>query len=63
MVTGEDELRLAEGTMMTKIVVFGGSGYSGRHIVEAAVVAGHDVVSLTRYESAEQIGGVHYRLG
>lgn len=61
--TGEDERRFAEGTMMTKIVVFGGSGYSGRHIVEAAVVAGHDVVSLTRHESAEQIGGVRYLLG
>lgn len=48
---------------MTKIAVFGGSGYAGGHIVEAAAVAGHDVVSLTRRESAEQIGGVHYLTG
>lgn len=48
---------------MTRIAVFGGSGYAGGHIVEAAVVAGHDVVSLARTESAEQIGGAHYLLG
>ena len=48
---------------MTNIVVFGGSGYAGSHIVEAAAVAGHDVVSLTRHESAEQIDGVHYLIG
>ncbi|WP_026139685.1 NAD(P)-dependent oxidoreductase [Leucobacter salsicius] len=48
---------------MTRIAVIGGSGYAGRHIVEAAVVAGHDVVSLSRHEPAEQIGGVHYLLG
>lgn len=48
---------------MARIAVFGGSGYAGRHIVEAAVVAGHDVVSMSRHESAEQINGVHYLLG
>ncbi|MHA3683052.1 NAD(P)-dependent oxidoreductase [Leucobacter sp. HY1908] len=48
---------------MAKIAVFGGSGYAGGHIVEVAAVNGHDVVCLTRHESAEQIASVHYLSG
>ena len=48
---------------MARIAVFGGSGYAGGHIVEAAAVNGHDVVCLTRHESAEQISGVRYVSG
>lgn len=46
-----------------RITVFGGSGYAGSHIVEAAAVRGHDVTSITRKEPAEQMAGVRYRIG
>ncbi len=45
------------------ITVFGGSGYAGGHIVEAAVVRGLDVTSVTRSEVATQIANVVYRTG
>lgn len=48
---------------MTAVVIFGGSGYAGTHIVEAAAVRGLDVTSVTRTEAAEQIGGARYHLG
>lgn len=48
---------------MTAVVIFGGSGYTGSHIVEAAVVRGLEVTSVARRETAEQIGGAHYRIG
>lgn len=46
-----------------RITVFGGSGYAGSHIVEAAAVRGHDVTCVTRKEPAEQMSGVRYRIG
>ncbi|GAA1320183.1 NAD(P)-dependent oxidoreductase [Leucobacter albus] len=48
---------------MTSTVVFGGSGYAGSHIVEAAAVRGLPVTSVTRREAATQIAGVTYRTG
>lgn len=48
---------------MTRVVVFGGSGFAGSHIVEAAAVRGLDVLSVTRKESATQIAGARYRMG
>lgn len=48
---------------MTSIVVFGGSGYAGSHILEAAAVRGLQATSLTRREAAAQIAGVTYRTG
>lgn len=48
---------------MTKVAVFGGSGFAGKHIVEAAAVRGLEVTSLTRGEVAEQIAGVTYLRG
>ncbi|MFF8817696.1 MULTISPECIES: NAD(P)-dependent oxidoreductase [Leucobacter] len=48
---------------MTSTVVFGGSGYAGSHIVEAAAVRGLPVTSVTRRESATQIAGASYKLG
>lgn len=56
------EAGTTEGTDM-RITVFGGSGYAGSHIVEAAVVRGHDVASVTRKEPAEQMAGARYRTG
>ncbi|KIP53528.1 NAD(P)-dependent oxidoreductase [Leucobacter komagatae] len=48
---------------MTSIVIFGGSGYAGSHIAEAAAVNGHAVTSVSRTEAAAQIAGVTYRTG
>lgn len=48
---------------MTMITVFGGSGYAGGHIVEAAVVRGFDVTSVTRSEAPDQMANVNYRTG
>lgn len=48
---------------MTRITVIGGSGFAGKHIVEAAAVRGLDVTSLSRGEVAEQISGVTYLQG
>ena len=33
---------------MARIVVIGGTGYAGRHIVQEAVSRGHEVVSISR---------------
>lgn len=48
---------------MAGLTVFGGSGYAGSHIVEAAAVRGLDVSSITRHEVATQIANVHYQTG
>lgn len=48
---------------MTRVTVIGGNGYAGSHIVEAAVVRGLEVRSISRHESAEQIAGASYEQG
>ncbi|MCB1274774.1 MAG: NAD(P)H-binding protein [Leucobacter sp.] len=48
---------------MTKVTIFGGSGYAGTHIAEAAAVRGLQVTSFSRRESPEQISGVSYAIG
>lgn len=48
---------------MTQVTIFGGSGYAGRHIAEAAAVRGLAVTSVSRGEIAEQIAGVTYAGG
>lgn len=48
---------------MTTLAIFGGSGYAGSHIVEAAMVRGLEVVSYSRAEPAEQMAGVRYEVG
>lgn len=48
---------------MTKIVVIGGTGYAGAHIVREAARRGHDVVSLSRSAAAEPVPGVRYEYG
>lgn len=48
---------------MATVTVFGGSGYAGGHIVEAAVVRGLDVTSVTRSEAANQMANVNYHTG
>lgn len=48
---------------MSTIAIFGGTGYAGEHIVEAAVTAGHDVQSFSRKENAEQVAHARYAIG
>lgn len=48
---------------MTRVTIIGGSGYAGSHIIEAAVVQGLDVTSVTRSEVATQMAGVTYTRG
>lgn len=46
-----------------RIVVLGGTGYAGAHIVNSAVLRGHEVSSLSRNPAANEIGGVTYLYG
>jgi putative NADH-flavin reductase len=48
---------------MTKIVVFGGTGYTGGNIVREAASRGLDVVSVSRSAPAERVDGVTYEVG
>lgn len=48
---------------MARIVIFGGTGYSGGNIAREAVGRGHEVVSYTRNRPSEPIDGVEYRTG
>lgn len=43
---------------MARIVVIGGTGYAGRHIVQEAVGRGHDVVSVSRTVPTAPVAGV-----
>jgi len=42
---------------MARIVVLGGTGYAGRHIVAEAVSRGHEVVSVSRSEPSNPVDG------
>jgi len=48
---------------MARIVIFGGTGYSGSNIAREAVRRGHEVVSYARNAPAEPLEGVEYRTG
>ena len=48
---------------MTKIVVFGGTGYTGANIVREAASRGLEVVSVSRSEPTERVEGVQYEVG
>lgn len=48
---------------MAKIVVFGGTGYTGGNIVSEAASRGHHVISVSRSEPVEAIDGVQYEIG
>lgn len=49
--------------MAIAMTVIGGTGFAGRHIVEAAAVAGLNVRSISRREAAMQIANVDYETG
>ncbi|MDQ0728657.1 NAD(P)-dependent oxidoreductase [Microbacterium sp. W4I20] len=45
---------------MTRIVVLGGTGYAGRHIVAEAVARGHAVIAVSRSEPSDPVAGAAY---
>lgn len=48
---------------MARIVVIGGTGYAGGHIVAEAASRGHDVVAVSRKAPASPVEGVTYVQG
>ncbi|WP_164234434.1 NAD(P)-dependent oxidoreductase [Microbacterium hydrocarbonoxydans] len=48
---------------MARIVVLGGTGYAGRHIVAEAVSRGHEVVAVARNAPADPVDGATYVQG
>ncbi|MGN6605883.1 MAG: NAD(P)-dependent oxidoreductase [Jatrophihabitans sp.] len=48
---------------MSTIVIFGGTGYTGRNIAREAVARGHDVVAVSRSTPDDPIDGVRYETG
>lgn len=48
---------------MAKIVVFGGTGYTGSNIVREAASRDHQVISVGRSQPAERLAGVSYEVG
>jgi uncharacterized protein len=48
---------------MAKIVVFGGTGYTGGNIVAEAASRGQEVVSVSRSAPQKAVPGVRYELG
>jgi len=52
-----------EDSSMARIGVFGGTGYTGGHVVAEAARRGHEVTSVSRNLSAEQVPGVEYLPG
>lgn len=48
---------------MTRIAIFGGTGYAGSNIAREALGRGHEVVSYSRHLPHKKIEGVDYRVG
>lgn len=48
---------------MSRITVFGGTGYAGSRIVREAVSRGHEVTAISRSIPADQVEGVSYVAG
>lgn len=48
---------------MAKIVVLGGTGYAGRHIVAEGVSRGHAMIALSRSEPKNPVAGAAYLQG
>jgi len=48
---------------MSRIVVLGGTGYAGGHIVTEAHARGHEVVSVARHAPESPVDGVEYVQG
>nr|WP_201471412.1 NAD(P)H-binding protein [Microbacterium hydrocarbonoxydans] len=48
---------------MARIVVLGGTGYAGRHIVAEAVSRGHEVIAISRSAPSDAVDGASYVQG
>ncbi|WP_314096978.1 NAD(P)H-binding protein [Microbacterium foliorum] len=48
---------------MARIVVLGGTGYAGRHIVAEAVSRGHEVIAISRSTPSDAVEGASYVQG
>lgn len=48
---------------MARIVVLGGTGYAGRHIVSEAVSRDHAVIAISRSEPTDPVAGAAYLQG
>jgi putative NADH-flavin reductase len=48
---------------MATIAIFGGTGYTGSHIVREAALRGYSVISVSRNEPKEPVEGVQYEIG
>ncbi|WP_017201411.1 NAD(P)H-binding protein [Microbacterium algeriense] len=48
---------------MAQIIVLGGTGYAGRHIVAEAVSRGHGVVAISRSAPSDPVAGAAYVQG
>lgn len=48
---------------MARIIVLGGTGYAGRHIVSEAVSRGHAVIAISRSEPTDPVAGAAYVQG
>jgi putative NADH-flavin reductase len=48
---------------VSRISLFGGTGYTGRHIAAEAADRGHEVVSISRSAAESGVPGVQYRSG
>lgn len=48
---------------MARIIIIGGNGYAGSHIIREAAGRGHEVVSLSRSQPADPVEGVRYEAG
>jgi putative NADH-flavin reductase len=48
---------------MARVVVFGGTGYTGGNVVREAQARGHQVVSVSRSAPKEPVDGVQYEIG
>ncbi|MCW2543720.1 MAG: NAD-dependent epimerase [Frankiales bacterium] len=48
---------------MSRVVVFGGTGYTGGNVVREAQARGHQVVAVSRSRPKEPVEGVQYEVG
>ena len=48
---------------MAVVVVFGGTGFTGSHVVQEAVSRGHEVVAVSRSAPEQPVAGVRYETG
>jgi putative NADH-flavin reductase len=48
---------------MSVIVIFGGTGYTGRNVAREAVARGHTVVAVSRSTPSDPLAGVRYETG